>query len=369
MEQFWEGSYQKNLWSLRKATDELLNHMKGYDWSFRREITNERGAFSQEKLCALVDEMLSLWAEDLRDGRYEDVTEPYLKARLDLYRLYLYLVMRCSLCKGSYSNARSGAEEQERTDFAFLLEQAKRLSQDWCVMAGPDGERRNELYWGYDMYFGFHLYRPFHEFASNNTGMDWALTPDYMRACERPDHFWTNEGNTRLISIKHDSKVPLTSSPQAEEEEEPEERVPPDEEPYDAGDNLDDDYDYDPSEDDDSWLFLGGDDAEIQWAEVEQWSEQTNREMALRTLWTDFGCVTVYLSACEDFKKLFGQAAPEVLRSFYADLEVIVDLYLFKREIPPLMDMDKAQDVYNRICDGALRQAKRYGRGIQWKGL
>lgn len=364
MEQFWESSYEKNLWTLQTATDELLSHMKGYDWSFRREITDKKGNFNQEKLCALVDEMLSLWAEDLRDGRYEDVTEPYLAARLDLYRSYLYLAMRCSLCQGSYSDARNGAEEQERTDFAFLLKQAKRLSQDWCVMAGPDGKRRNELYWGYDRYFGFHLYHLFNEFGSSNKGMDWALTPDYARACEQPDHLWTNEGNTRLISIKHLSEGLLTRPSQAEEAEVPEEQVPP-EEPYDAGDDLDD-YDYDPAEDDDPWLFLGGDDVELQWTEL---SEEDNREQRLRLLWTDFGCVTEYLSACEDFKKLFSQAAPEVPRNFYADLEEIVDLYLFKREIPPLMDMDRAQDVYGRICDGALRQAKRYGRGIQWKGL
>ena len=361
MEQFWENSYEKNLWNLQMVTDELLSHMKGHGWSFRREITDGKGTFSQEKLCALVDEMLSLWAENLRNGRYEDVAEPYLRARLDLYRSYLYLVMRCSLCQGAYSDARNGAEEQERTDFAFLLKQAKQLSQDWCVMAGPEGTRRNELYWGYDMYFGFHLYHPFNEFVSNSKSMDWALTPDYMCACDQPDHLWTNEGNTRLISIKRSSKGPLIRSPQTEETEEP----------YDGGDDCDNYDGYDPlededDEDDDPWFFLEGDDVELQWAAR---SEEDNREQRLRLLWTDFGCVTEYLSACKDFKKLFGQAAPEVPRSFYTDLEEIVDLYLLKREIPPLMDVDKALDVYSRICDGALRQAKRYGRSIKWKSL
>lgn len=363
MEQFWESNYEKNLWRLQKATDELLSHMKGHDWSFRREITDEKGNFSQEKLCALVDEMLSLWAEDLRNGRYEDVSEPYLEPRLELYRRYLYLVMRCSLCQGAYSDARGGAEMKERTDFAFLLEQAKRLSQNWCVMIGPEGERRNELYWGYDAHFGLHLYRPFQEFPSDNSGIDWSLTPDWKQVDRQPDHLWTDEGNDRPISIKRLGKGPLKRHAPAEE---PEEEEP--EEPFDAGDGPDDyDYDYDPSEDDDLWDLWKDDDYRL--AEMEQLEEEDSRDLALRFLWMGFGCETEYLSACEDFTKLFGQAAPEVPRSLYADLEEIVELYLLKREIPPLMDMDKAQDVYGRICDGALRQAKRYGRGIQWKGL
>lgn len=57
-----------------------------------------------EELCGLVDEMLSLWAEDLRGWS----------------------------CTGPTSM---------RTDFAFLPEQAERLSRDWCVVAGPDGAR------------------------------------------------------------------------------------------------------------------------------------------------------------------------------------------------------------------------------------
>ena len=59
MKLFEETNYEKDLRILREATDELLSHMKGHDWSFRREITDEKGNFSQEKLQGLLDEMLS----------------------------------------------------------------------------------------------------------------------------------------------------------------------------------------------------------------------------------------------------------------------------------------------------------------------
>ena len=39
------------------------------------------------------------------------------------------------------------------------------------------------------------------------------------------------------------------------------------------------------------------------------------------------------------------------------------------REIAPLADTDKALDVYSRICEGPLRQARSYGRGLQWRAL
>lgn len=372
--------------------DELLGHMKGYDRSFRREITDTKGDFSQEKLCALVDEMLDLWAQDLRAGRYTDVTDPYLEARLELYRSYLYLVMRCSLCKGAYSDAQGGAEEQERTDFAFLLQQAKILAWDWCVMTAQDGTRRNELYWGFDKYFGFHLYRHFRKFADDRIEADYALTPDYKRPCDLPDRCWTNEGKTRLISFQRSAKVPLTRptcAEEAEEEEEAEEaeetgapdgQVFPDAEPDGAADDAaespdwddDDAFAYVPADDDDDdddWIFPWEEDEAYQQALMEQRSEEDSRDLALQYLWMEFGCLTEYLSACDTFQNLFRQAAPEVPRNFYEDLEKIVDLYLIQQEVPPLMDVDKSLNVYNSICDEALRQARRYGRGIQWKGL
>ena len=46
-----------------------------------------------------------------------------------------------------------------------------------------------------------------------------------------------------------------------------------------------------------------------------------------------------------------------------------MDLYLAVKEIAPLTDTDKALNVYSRIYDGPCRQAKRYGRGLQWDSL
>ena len=99
-------NYQKNLRSIREAEDELLSHMKGRDWSFRQSITDERGKPSQEKLQILVTELLDIWAAKVREGTDTDlatgesVAEPWLGERRELYGLYLYLVMRCSLEKG-----------------------------------------------------------------------------------------------------------------------------------------------------------------------------------------------------------------------------------------------------------------------------
>ena len=148
-------SYRKNLRCLQEVTEELMSHMKGRDWSFRQEITDKHRKFSQAKLQALVTELLELWTEKVREGTDADpdtgesLAEPWLRERRELYGLYLYLVMRCSLEQGGYTDAWGG-DMKERTDFAFLLEQAKRLSRDWCVLTGPDGARRNELYWGFD---------------------------------------------------------------------------------------------------------------------------------------------------------------------------------------------------------------------------
>ena len=147
--------YQKNLQCLQEAADDLMRCMKGYDYSFRKEITDKSGKFSPENLHGLVEEMLSLWAEKLRTERFvkEGWLKSYLQTRRELYGLYLYLVMRCSLCPGGYTCAR-GSEMKERTDFAFLLEQAKWFSRSWCITDGPNGASQNEPRWGYDGHFG-----------------------------------------------------------------------------------------------------------------------------------------------------------------------------------------------------------------------
>lgn len=208
---FFQGKqedYRKNLACMEEVTDRLLGHMKGHGFSFRQEITDSKGDFSQEKLCGLVEELVERWVETLRESTDKDpstgesLAEPYIRERRELYGLYLYLVMRCSLCEGAYAKAYPyGSVEKERTDFAFLLEQARRLTRRWCVMAEPDGGKRNELYEGYDEHFGFHLYKTLVD--PQRLTDDSALSPWW----KRQDNLkrLTNEGNMKRIYIRHHS--------------------------------------------------------------------------------------------------------------------------------------------------------------------
>ena len=203
-----QEDYRKNLACMEEVTDRLLGHMKGHGFSFRQEITDSKGDFSQEKLCGLVEELVERWVETLRESTDTDpstgesLAEPYIRERRELYGLYLYLVMRCSLCQGAYAKAYPyGSVEKERTDFAFLLEQARRLTRRWCVMAEPDGGKRNELYEGYDEHFGFHLYKTLVD--PQRITDDSALSPWW----KRQDNLkrLTNEGNMKRIYIRHHS--------------------------------------------------------------------------------------------------------------------------------------------------------------------
>lgn len=383
MELSWEKleHYQKSLRPLQEAADVLLSHMKGHHWSFRQSITDKKGEYSPEKLRALVEDLLSLWAAKVRAGTDTDpdtgesVAEPYLRDRRELYGLYFYLVMRCSLEKGAYSDARGGAEMKERTDFAFLLEQAKRLSRDWCVMAGRDGTCRNELYYGFDAHFGFHLYYALRDpdvrSGSVCSGNDWSLTPDWSRACQH-DEQMTDAGNMKRLYLKHSGfrrgRAAAKEALKIEEEEETEELPPPEED-----DSEEDGYAvWDPEEDDDDWFYpFPSEEAyrEFQEADWNRRSEEFVRAQGLTLLAIRFQGAEEYLSACERFAELFETAKPEVLRDFPGDLEEIVDLYLSQRGTAPLADTDKALEVYGRFIDGPLRQARRYGRGIQWDDL
>ena len=396
MELSWEKleNYQKSLRCLQEVTDELLSHMKGRDWSFRQSITDDKGKLGQEKLHALVTELLDLWAARVREGTDVDpntkqsLAEPWLQERREMYGLYLYLVMRCSLEKGGFHDARNDAELEERTDFAFLLEQAKRLSQDWCVLAEADGTRRNELYWGYDAYFGFHLYYALHDpdvlKGYVNPGNDWSLTPDWKRACDQLQDQLTNEGSKKRIYFRHSGSwfrqtlaPEETDEPEEEISDEPEEQVPDEEtgelELMDEADNpSEDDYAGWATAEDDDWFFPFSSEEdyyEFKMAEMDQYSEEDSRAMGLTFLAAGFEDPAEYCSACERFVEIFQTARPEVLRDFYMDLEEIVDLYLAVREIAPLMDTSKALNVYSRIYDGPLQHAKRYGRGLQWDTL
>ena len=203
------GNYQKNLLCLQEVTERLTGHMKGHGYSFRPQITDGKGNFSQEKLCVLVGELMGGWAEKLqtymdRDpATGESLAEPYLRERRELYGLYLYLVMRCSLYEGAYVRAYPyGFVSKERTDFAFLLEQARRISRRWCVMAGPDGSKTNELYEGYDTHFGFHLYKTIVD--PERESDDSAMSP-WWRLPNTRLNSMTNEGNMKRIFIRHHS--------------------------------------------------------------------------------------------------------------------------------------------------------------------
>ena len=349
--------YEKNLQCLQDAADELMRHMKGHDYSFRREITDNKGEFCPEKLHGLVEEMLSLWEEMLRAKRFaKRWVKSYLRTRRELYGLYLYLVMRCSLYQGGYFYAR-GSERNERTVFAFLLEQAKWFSRSWCITDGPDNSRQNEPHNGYDKHFGFHLYSPINHYITfqelNVRGLedDWALTPPYRRA------------ENRLYSETIPSKETevLEMAEQIEETGEPGMDV---EDLYEDGDyDYDDDgYDYgydDEYYDDPSWVE----------AENEYQGELEARNWNLLQLILGFEDMGEYCSACQRFEELFKGAETEILGDFCRELEDIVNLYLAQREAAPLADTEKALDVYSRICEGPLRQAKIYGRGLQWKDL
>ena len=370
--------YEKNLQSLQEAADELMRRMKGYDYSFRREITDQKGKFCPEKLRGLVEEMLSLWEEKLRANRYatKSWVKLYLRTRRELYGLYLYLVMRCSLCRGGYFYAR-GSEQKERTDFAFVLEQAKRFSRSWRITDGPDGTGQNEPFGGYDEHFGFHLYSPinhyltFMELNVRTLDDDWALTPPHLRA------------ENRLCS--------QTAEP--EETEQPEEERLEEangtnmaEQPVEADEEGDDDLFYEDGEEDgsfadafpdpeedDFWSPLNEldeeDRAAWQAAEYEQEGELESRNMYLLFLVQNFEDRDEYCCACRRFAELFQKAEPQIPRDFSQELEEIVNLYLGQHKIAPLADTDKALDVYSRICKGPLRLAKSYGRELQWKAL
>ena len=388
--------YEKNLQNLQEAVDELMCHMKGYDYSFRREITDRKGEFCPEKLRGLVEEMLSLWEEKLRANPYvkESWVKSYLQTRRELYGLYLYLVMRCSLCQGAYYYAR-GSKQKERTDFAFLLEQAKWFSRSWCMTDGPDGTSRNEPCGGYDRHFGFHLYSPINHYTFMELNVrtlddDWALTPPHLRA---ENWLYSQMAEPGEAEGLEGIEEPGEAEQQEEIEEsgetkQPEQADEPDmtgqSEETDVSDMDSDDLFYEDDGDsfssafpepgeDDSWSPLDELDEEdrIAWwaAEYEHEGELETRNMYLLFLIQHFEGMDEYCSACRRFVELFQKAGAQISRDFCEELEEIVNLYLGQRKIAPLTDMDKALDVYSRVCGGSLRLAKSYGRELQWKAL
>lgn len=423
--------YRKNLACMQEVTDRLLGHMKGHGYSFRQEITDGRGSFSQEKLCSLVKELVGHWAETLRENTDRDpdtgesLAEPYIRERRELYGLYLYLVMRCSLCEGAYAKAYPyGPVSRERTDFAFLLEQARHLSRSWCVMAEPDGSKKNELYEGFDVHFGFHFYKtladPQGTTADSTLSPQWNLPRDHLA-------FLTNEGSMKRLYIKHSASsfrggkaaetaltaeadldkevglneeaaagrgivcaegaAPVKAAVRAEDAAQAGDSRSEDEmadtegcsgtdsasgcDSHEDSDDYEDDYDYDAYEDyddDDPYPFPDFESkAEFEAARMDQWAEEYERADYLAALARTFACQDAYFEACGRFAALFGKARPEVLRGFYQELEDIVNLYLAERNLSPLTDTDKTLDVYSSVYDGPCRQADSYERRLQWE--
>lgn len=348
-------NYRKNLWCLEEVADRLLGHMKGHDFSFRPEITDKNGSFKEEKLRAFVEELMSGWERELRDGVYpdtpgvEDSAEGYIRARRELYGLYLYLAMRCSLCEGAFAYA-VGGEDRERTDFAFILDHARRLSRSFCVMIGPDGAKTNEPYDGFDACFGLHLYRVLEDPEGKNS--DSGLTPSWRIPAQNPASL-TNEGRMKHVFLKRSSPLP-----DAEDvaEETPEGNVR-DEDDFDDGYEPDEDWELEPLED----AFLAYDPGEL--------SAEYERADALSYLSARFEGRDEYLAACRRFVSLYRSAPPEITWGFYGELEEVVNLYLLRHGLAVLADTDKALDVYSRVFDGPCRQAKRYARGLQWNKL
>lgn len=355
-------NFEKNLRCIRDVTGRLTGCMKGHGVSFRREITDGKGEFSGEKLSALVEGLLALWADRQREGAFADpstgesMAEPYIQERRELYGLYLYLAMRCSLEKGGYTLSRGG-ELEERTDFAFLLEQARGLLDCWCVLKCPDGGRRNELLPGYDFQFGFHLYSVLTASRGNlDRAWDWPES--------EPLAFLTDEGSVKRNRLReiYCGRMPLWLSHRpkdaAQGEEGAEEAVP-------------DDHDDDAcwfDEDFSSWTH----DMDAMYAEAdgalrEADAERRQREDALGRLESLFEDRAEYIEKCERFAALFRRADAAVLRGFCDDLEEMADLYLVKRDLAPLSDTDQALTVYSSIYDEAFQQAKMYERGVRWK--
>lgn len=421
----FEG-YQKNLLCIQDVSDRLLGHMKGHVASFRQEITDGKGNFSQEKLSGFVDELLSRWAKKQREGTFTDpstgesMVEAYIRARQELYGCYLYLSMRCSLCRESYT-LMTGGSLKERTDFAFLLEQAKWFMRAWCVVKEKDGSKKNQMFWGYDGQFGFHLYRVLSNSAAGyDNGFDLIghLPMDHPASL-------TDEGNVKRRHLKRiyagHSPWPLEGKAEKMTQPDGEDMARGgcgDEDGYDREDSYDGkdghsmkgnygggdihdmdgshgdgdvhdmdgsygykdiyDMEYSPDEeegydedgyDEDGWEYPEMHDAAWYEADYEIGQREAQKYLEIENLALGFEHREEYVGKCVRFVELFQQAGQDVLREFCEDLEEIVALYLAERDIPPVMDTDKALDVYSGIYDGPCRRAERYARGIQWENM
>ncbi len=381
-------NYEENLKCIQDVTDRLLDCMKGYGISYKPEITDRKGKFSEKKLSDFVEKLLDIWADKQREGAYQDpatgesLAEPYIRKHKELYSCFLYLIMRCSLEKGAYALVK-GTELEERTDFAFLLEQAKMLMNAWCVMAYPEG-KKNELYYGYDDIFGLHLYAPI---MGLYEGYDVGFDRRHLLPIERLA-FLTDEGNLKQSTLKaiyHGRVLEQPTELETADKKDAFKGELKDEDGYDVTgnengfDNESDCMAEGIEEDDECFDYdYGFDDGLADFTSISGWSteeeydykaskiqEQLDREYFVN----HFECPNEYAGKCERFVKLFQQAEADVLHDFCKDLEEIVTLYLVSQGIAPLMNKDKTLDVYGNIYDNALQRAKDYERRNKWKAM
>ena len=356
-------SFQKNYWCLREVTERVIESMKGYGWSFRREITGRGGGIDRAKLGALVREIVSGWEEDLSGVMGG---EEYISPRREILGLYLYLTLRCSVCTGAYGLA-CGYEEQERTDFSYILEKARGFCRGLCVVDRPGEGNRVEPLRGYDGQFGFHLYHTLTDPEDQRS--DSMLTP-WWRAAERTPGEITEGGNLRLVDLRlapaaaapevrdeADGELPEEELP---EEDLPEEDLPEEELPEDDGWEEDIDREYGEFGFPDEWSLPGA---------AERMAEEFERSSKLAEIISRFDGRDEYIAACERFTALLTGASPEVARGLYGDLERAVDIFLIRRGLTVLTDTDKVLDVYSRVFEDPLRQAKRCARAIQWRSI
>lgn len=378
-------NYKENLQCIKDVTDRLLDCMKGYGISYKPEITDWKGKFSEEKLSDFVEKLLTIWADKQREGTYqnpatgESLAESYIQKRKELYSCFLYLIMRCSLEKGAYTLVK-GTELEERTNFAFLLEQAKMLMNAWCVMAYPEG-KKNELFYGYDDMFGLHLYAPVMGlYKGYDVGFDRIISPQPM---ERPA-FLTDEGNLKRNALKaiYCGRVPeqLTEQKKADEENAFEEELKDEDGYYVAEDEngFDNEGDYMVEDIEENEEYFEFDEELADFTSISGWSTEEEydykasrvQEQLDREFFVDnFACSVEYIKKCERFVKLFRQAEAEVLHGFCEDLEEIVTLYLIEKGLSPMKDADKVMNVYGIIYDNVLPQAGSYERRKIWKAM
>lgn len=321
---------QKNRFCLDDIMRQTIHDLEGYDFDFRKEITDRNGKFSHKKACSFIDGLLGTWIEQLKLSAPQDPVEKkslalgYIDKRHALYRSWLYIVMRCSLPKDGYKDIMGGyqfAHLTEKPTFQFLLDCTDVLVRSWCTVAWPEGTTTNEFLDGPGNLFGLHFYVPL-------KGLDsFGLAPRDYPMCVTEDgsvkpHMLKNAFDD--VYLAFDSSFGQNAETDSEDAEEDEE----------------DDTDIDLMDDEDAERITLG--------------EARCRGFVQRE---------EYLSACEEFLKSFQGADPEAIRTLYADMERIFSLYLLSENMSPMSDTDTALAAYSHIADRLWSRQRRKRRG------